>query len=108
MKISPMNAYNVRSNYQARNVSRPVTTTMPEEQPEFSFKGKHQFAKGLAGICGVLGVLGATGGILIMTGGLGAAALPWIAGYGAATAGTGAILGHQIDKAENDNKKENE
>lgn len=69
-----------------------------------AFQGKHSFAKGFAGIAGLLGTAGAVGGILIMTGGLGAAALPWILGYGAASAGAGAVVGHQLDKTEDKDK----
>ena len=103
MKIQAVSFYrpkcNISSNKNIRNSLNIVT-----EQPRYTveFKGKHTFAKGFAGICGGLGLLGAVGGILIMTGGLGAAALPWIAGYGAASAGAGAIVGHQLDKADKD------
>lgn len=106
MRISSIGA-----NYQQKTM--PVKRRLKENEPvnlpqssDVNFKGKHDCAKFLGGICGVLGTAGAVGGMLIMTGGLGAAALPWILGYGAASAGAGAIIGHDLDKTANkDDKK---
>ena len=105
MRISPIGI-----NYQQKSL--PVKRRLKENEPvslpqssEINFKGKHDCTKFLAGICGVLGTAGAVGGMLIMTGGLGAATLPWILGYGAASAGAGAIIGHDLDKAADKNDK---
>lgn len=105
MKISSINAYGQRNIYQQRKAVQNPNITVPEvPKQSVSFQGKHSFAKGFAGIAGLLGTAGAVGGILIMTGGLGAAALPWILGYGAASAGAGAVVGHQLDKTEDKDK----
>lgn len=71
------------------------------QQP--TFQGKHTTAKFLGGLFGALGTIGAIGGTIIMTGGV---ALPMVLGYGAACAGSGAVLGHMIDK-DADNDKDN-
>ena len=105
MKISSINAYGQRNIYQQRKAVQHPSITVPEAPKQsVSFQGKHSFAKGFAGIAGLLGTAGAVGCILIMTGGLGAAALPWILGYGAASAGAGAVVGHQLDKTEDKDK----
>lgn len=106
MKINPISVCQPRNNYRQIRHIVPQTLSVPEEQnPTIAFKGKHDCAKFLGGLCGVLGTAGAVGGFLIMTGGLGAAALPWIAGYGALSAGTGALIGHDIDKSAKDSDK---
>ncbi|DAA99975.1 TPA: hypothetical protein CPT89_08785 [Candidatus Gastranaerophilales bacterium HUM_11] len=94
MKISSINAYGQRNIYQQRKAVQHPSITVPEAPKQsVSFQGKHSFAKGFAGIAGLLGTAGAVGGILIMTGGL-----------GAASAGAGAVVGHQLDKTEDKDK----
>ena len=72
-------------------------------QQLLTFQGKHDTAKFLGGLFGVLGTLGAIGGTIIMTGGV---ALPMVIGYGATCAGSGAVLGHIIDKGANESEKD--
>ena len=102
MKICPINSIYCRPKpipvKYVKNKPEPVTTTI---KTDVNFKGKHDCAKLLCGIFGTLGTVGAIGGMLIMTGGLGAATLPWIIGYGATSAGIGAYMGHQVDKDQN-------
>ena len=68
-----------------------------------AFQGKHSTAKFLGGVFGALGTIGAIGGTIIMTGGV---ALPIVLGYGAACAGSGAIIGHMVDKDAEKNDKD--
>ena len=96
MRISPINV-----NYQP---CKQRTKTNINVQ-NFAFQGKHDTAKFLGGVFGSLGTIGAIIGTTIMTGG---ASLPFVLGYGALSAGSGAILGHMIDKGNpeyNKNKK---
>ena len=74
---------------------RQYTYNRNIKQHNVSFDGKHDCAKLLGGVFGTLGTLGAVGGTIIMTGGL---AIPAILGYGALSAASGVIIGHQIDK----------
>ena len=68
------------------------------------FKGKHTCAKWGAALFGSAATLGAIGGSLIMTGGL--SAIPLLATYIGIGVGSGAIIGHSIDKgARNFDKK---
>lgn len=60
------------------------------------FQGKHTCAKTLATLFGGAAAAGAIGGSILMSGGL--AAIPWIAAYIGIGAGSGAIIGHSIDK----------
>ena len=76
-----------------------------ENLNQVSFRSKHESAKLFGIVCGVLGTAGAIGGSLIMTGGL--AAIPYIIGYGALSAGIGAVGGHILDKGNNENYKKN-
>jgi len=95
MKISPVSNFNY--------YSKPTTIQRKQnyvQQP--AFQGKHSSAKFLGGLFGTLGTLGAIGGTIIMTGGV---ALPMVLGYGALSAGSGAILGHIIDKGADKAKK---
>lgn len=101
MKISSVQAYGSYRNYYQTGKNKKLSAS---QHSSVNFSGGHEFTKAFAGICGVLGTAGAVGGMLIMTGGLGAAVLPWIAGYGAASAGAGAIIGHQVDKAGKEDK----
>lgn len=104
MKISSIQTYNSNRNYCRSGSSKKLSAS---QGTSVSFGRGHEYTKALAGIFGAAGTVGAIGGILIMTGGLGAATLPFIAGYGAASAGAGAILGHQVDKSDkNDKDKE--
>ena len=80
---------------------KPRPCVKAVKQP--AFQGRHDTAKVLCGVFGALGTLGAIGGTIIMTGGV---ALPFVIGYGAACGGSGAIIGHMIDKGNPDyNKK---
>ena len=93
-----MRVSQISVNYQNFNSVPRVKTG---KQP--TFRGKHDTAKVLCGVFGALGTLGAIGGTIIMTGGV---ALPFVLGYGAACGGSGAIIGHMIDKSSPDyNKK---
>ena len=66
--------------------------------PKVHFKGKHTCMKWGAAIFGSAATLGAIGGSIIMTGGL--SAIPLLAAYIGVGAGTGAIIGHTIDKGD--------
>lgn len=66
--------------------------------PSVKFQGKHSGLKWGATIFGSLAAVGAIGGSLIMTGGL--SAIPILATYVGIGAGTGAIIGHKIDKSD--------
>ena len=97
MRINPIGA-----NYYQFNQQRTRTAALPANK-NVSFQGKHGTAKFLGGLFGAMGTLGAIGGTIIMTGGV---ALPIVLGYGALSAGSGAIVGHIIDKGNPDyNKK---
>lgn len=63
---------------------------------QVQFQGKHSGLKWGATIFGSIAAVGAIGGSLIMTGGL--SAIPLLATYVGIGAGTGAIIGHSIDK----------
>ena len=60
------------------------------------FKGKHTYAKWGAAIFGSAATIGAIGGSIIMTGGI--SAIPILAAYIGVGAGSGALIGHSIDK----------
>ena len=60
------------------------------------FQGKNTCAKTLAALFGGAAAAGAIGGSILMSGGL--AAIPWIAAYIGIGAGSGALIGHSIDK----------
>ena len=68
--------------------------------PKVSFQGKHTCMKWGAAIFGSAAALGAIGGSIIMTGGL--SAIPLLAAYAGLGAGTGAIIGHTVDKNSKD------
>ena len=70
-----------------------------------AFKAKFGNTLACSGIFATLGAIGAVGGIAIMTGGLGLAALPAIAAYSTACAGAGAVVGRMADKMEEDDEK---
>jgi hypothetical protein len=90
-------------NYYNSNQKQIIRKQQTYIQQQPSFQGKHSSAKFLGGLFGALGTLGAIGGTIIMTGGV---ALPMVLGYGALSAGSGAILGNIIDKgAEKAEKK---
>ena len=99
MRINPINSIGYYYS-KPTNIRQKQTPVMDNQ---LSFQGKHSSAKFLGGICGALGTLGAIGGTIIMTGGV---ALPFVLGYGAMSAGTGAILGHIIDKGAKEADKE--
>ena len=86
MRVNSINNYSCKHPTNIRNV----------KQKNVSFDGKHDCAKFLGGLFGTLDTLGAIGGTVIMTGGV---ALPFVIGYGALSAGSGLLLGHQMDKA---------
>ena len=65
------------------------------------FHGKHEATKVLGGLFGAVGTLGAICGTVIITGGV---ALPMVLGYGALSAGSGAVLGHILDSGDKDKK----
>ena len=100
MKISPVSSVNYH--YSKPTTAKPKQNCVLNYQP--AFKNKHSSAKFLGGLFGTLGTLGAIGGTIIMTGGV---ALPFVIGYGVASAGSGAILGHIIDKGAEKYDKEN-
>ena len=64
--------------------------------PKVQFQSKHSGMKWGATIFGSIAAAGAIGGSFIMTGGL--SAIPLLAAYIGIGAGTGAIIGHTIDK----------
>ena len=102
MKINPVTNANYQPNYVKKaRISQPAF----HQNQNVSFKGRHACAKAFGSVAGVLGTIGAIGGILIMTGGIGTAAIPAILGYGAVSAASGAAIGHQIDKDQPDYKK---
>ena len=87
--------------YQINSLNHSTNRAAYSSQP--SFGHKHTSAKFWGGLFGTLATAGAIGGSLIMSGGL---SLPFILGYGALGAASGAYLGHKIDKgAEEANKK---
>ena len=96
MKISP-----VGLNYGITRRIQPQKTV----NSQINFNGKYTATKTFGGIFGALGTLGAIGGTIIMTGGI---ALPFVLGYGALSAGSGAIIGHIIDKGNEEYDKEND
>lgn len=103
MKINSVSVYSPR--YYQRKVTPAVSrTNAGKSRLAPYFKGKYDCALFLGGVGGALGTLGAIGGMLIMTGGLGAATLPFIAGYGAFCTGTGAVLGNMVDKGARENE----
>ncbi len=108
MRIQSISSYQIKSNnyIKHKKVNQNYTYTQSQNDT-VSFTSKHTFAKGFAGVFGTAGTLAAIGGMLIMTGGLGAAALPFIAGYGAVSAGIGASIGHQLDKVDKDDEDNN-
>ena len=79
MRINPVNI----------NYAKPKTNNV-------RFQGKHSCAKWGAALFGGAATLGAIGGSLIMTGGL--SAIPLLAAYVGIGAGSGALIGHSIDK----------
>lgn len=92
MRVNPISL-----NYQKiyiSNSNRKVCCSQP------NFEGKHSSAKFLGGLFGAIATAGAIGGTIIMSGGV---ALPFVLGYGALGAASGAFLGHQIDKGSNKN-----
>ena len=94
MRINP-----IGTNYQLN--SRLAKTAVITSKPA-SFQGRHDTAKALGGLFGIMGTLGAITGTIIMSGGV---ALPFVIGYGALSAGSGAIVGHVIDKSNPDYNK---
>lgn len=88
MKVNPISV-----NYRTYRHNNRVQTNKMYQQP--TFQGKHDAMKLFGGLFGALGTLGAIGGTIIMTGGV---ALPVVLAYGAGCAGTGAALGHILDK----------
>ena len=96
MKISPISA-----NYQSTSVQ--IRKIPPYSQVQF--RGKHSGMKWGTIIFGSMAALGAVGGTLIMSGGL--AAIPWAAAYIGIGAGSGAAIGHLVEKgAEKSDKEE--
>lgn len=93
MRINPVNSINYSSYPKQNNLNSKQNFIQNQQHP--AFLGKHTSAKLFGAVCGTLGTLGAIGGTIIMTGGV---ALPFVAGYGALSAATGAILGHVVDK----------
>ena len=95
MRINPVSSVNYYGPKQAKIHSKQNCVQI--QQP--SFQGKHSSAKFWGGLFGTVGTLGA----VIYTGG---AALPFVIGYGALSAWSGAILGHIIDKGAEKAEKE--
>ena len=85
MRVNPINV-----NYQQK-----YTIAKKSQFSQPTFEGKHESAKALGGLFGTLATLGAIGGSLVLSGGL---SLPFILGYGAIGAASGAVIGHRIDK----------
>lgn len=86
MRISPVSVYNIQSTNKNQKINH-------KSQVQFQgWKG----AKWGAAIFGTMATAGAIGGSLIMTGGL--SAIPLLAAYVGIGAGSGAIIGHTIEK----------
>lgn len=94
MRINPV-SFNYQNNYQNSSKQAKMLTVQP------TFTGKHSGLKLFGGIFGTLATAGAIGGSIIMTGGL---SIPFILGYGALGAASGAVIGHTIDKGVRENK----
>ena len=77
-------------------VQRKPVSNYPASEP--SFQGKYKYTKAFGGICATMGAIGAVVGSAIM----GAFSLPIIAIYTAASAASGAIIGHQLDKKDDE------
>ena len=97
MRISPLSV-----KYQ--DIS-PVKVKNINAQSQVQFQGKHSGLKWGAVIFGGMATLGAVGGTIIMSGGT--AAIPLALAYIGLGAGSGAIIGHQIDKGAEKAGKEN-
>lgn len=107
MRISPINVNYQQKSLPVRHRLKETESASIPQQTEVNFKGKHDFAKTLGAVFGGAGTVGAITGTLIMTGGLAAATLPFIAAYGALSGAGGVILGHQIDKDSEENDTKN-
>lgn len=97
MKINP-----VRANYQSASVK---TRKIPPYS-QVQFQSKHSGMKWGTIIFGGMATLGAVGGTILMSGGV--AAIPWALAYIGIGAGSGAVIGHQIDKGAEKAGKEKE
>ena len=86
MKINPIgtNSYCISKHYNNRFLHNSI-----------SFSGKHECMKFGAMVFGCAAALGAAGGI-IMSGGT--AIIPWAIAYIGLGTGSGALIGHSIDK----------
>ena len=95
MKISPVRVYNIQTNNKNQKINN---------QSQIQFQGL-KGAKWGAAIFGTAATIGAISGSIIMTGGI--SAIPLLAAYVGIGAGSGALIGHTIEKGAKEFDKQN-
>ena len=80
----------------------PIGENYLNSSKRVHFQGKHSGMKWGAAIFGGAATAGVIGGTILMSGGL--AVIPWALAYIGIGAGTGALIGNEIDKGNRNNK----